>query len=74
MISNSPYWFTRTFLQDTVLIGLDLKSGIKSLEVKGIYENGTSLRDAYSGKTAKVNNGKIEIDTPFSIVLFEKVK
>lgn len=73
MISNSPYWFTRTFSQDTVLIGLDLKSGMKSIEIKGIFENGTSLRDAYSGKTAKVNNGKIEIDTPFSIILFEKI-
>lgn len=72
MISSSPYWFTRTFNNDKVLIGLDLKSGLKEISTTGIFDNGTKLRDAYSGKTIKIENGKAVIDTPFSVVLFEK--
>ncbi|WP_332024008.1 alpha-amylase family glycosyl hydrolase [Kaistella sp.] len=73
MISSSPYWFTRTFNTDKVLIGLDLNTGTKEVPVTGIFENGTKLRDAYSGKTVKVENGKAIINTEFSLVLFEKV-
>lgn len=72
MISQSPYWFTRSFKDDKVLVGLDLKSGLKEISVNEIFENGTRLRDAYSGKTTKVQNGKAIIDSEFGIVLFEK--
>lgn len=73
MVSSSPYWFTRTFNTDKVLIGLDLNTGIKEVSVTGIFENGTKLRDAYSGKTVKVENGKAIINTEFSLVLFEQI-
>ncbi len=72
MISASPYWFTRVYNDDKVLIGLDLKSGIQEISVEGIFENGTKLRDAYSGQMTKVENGKAIINTEFSVVLFEK--
>ena len=72
-ISDSPYWFTRTFNTDKVLIGLDLKSGMKEVLVEGIFENGTKLLDAYSGKMIKVENGKVSLDSEFSIVLLEKI-
>lgn len=71
MISQAPYWFTRSFKDDKVLVGLDLKSGLKEISVHEIFENGTRLRDAYSGKTTKVQNGKAIIDSEFGIVLFE---
>jgi len=73
MISALPYWFTRTYNNDKVLVGLDLKSGLKEVSVDGLFQNGTKLRDAYSGKTTKVENGKALIDTEFFIVLFEKI-
>jgi len=73
MVSNSPYWFTRTYKDDKVLVGLDLNPGVKEVSVTGIFENGTRLRDAYSGKTAKVSNGKVSIDSEFGIVLYEKL-
>ena len=72
MISSNPYWFTRTYNDDKVLIGLDLNSGTKEISVVGIFENGTKLRDAYSGQMTKVENGKATINTEFSVVLFEK--
>ena len=73
MVSNSPYWFTRTYKDDKVLVGLDLNPGVKEVSVTGIFENGTRLRDAYSGKTAKVSNGRVSIDSEFGIVLYEKL-
>ena len=73
MVSSSPYWLTRTFNTDKVLIGLDLNTGTKEVSVTGIFENGTKLRDAYSGKTVKVENGKAIINTEFSLVLFEQI-
>ncbi len=75
-ISASPYVFSRTFSKDNfidkLVIGLDLPKGHKEISVGIIFENGTKLKDAYSGKEAKVSNGKIIIDTEFDIVLLEK--
>ncbi|WP_027377507.1 alpha-amylase family glycosyl hydrolase [Kaistella palustris] len=73
MISEKPYWFTRIYKEDKVLVGLDLASGEKNVNVNGIFENGTVLRDAYSGKNTKVRNGYAEITTDFSLVLFERL-
>ena len=73
MISQSPYWFTRTYGTDKVLVGLDLSYGLKEISVANIFADGTKLRDAYSGKTTTVKNGKAAIDTGFGIVLFEKI-
>ncbi|ACU07185.1 Periplasmic alpha-amylase [Flavobacteriaceae bacterium 3519-10] len=73
VVSAAPYWFTRTYQNDVVLVGLDLNSGLKTVSVTGIFEGGTKVRDAYSGKTSKVENGRISFDTEFSIVLVEKI-
>lgn len=75
-ISASPYVFSRTFTQDTfadkVVIGLDLPKGPKEISVGTVFENGTKLKDGYSGKKVEVLNGKVIIDTEFDIVLLEK--
>lgn len=75
-ISASPYVFSRTFTQDTfadkVVIGLDLTKGPKEISVGTVFENGTKLKDGYSGKKVVVSNGKINIDSEFDIVLLEK--
>lgn len=73
MISSSPYWFTRTLNNDKVVIGLDLKPGLKEVSVQGIFENGTELRDEYSGKKVTVENGMVSIDSGLSIVLLEQI-
>ncbi|MBF8455766.1 alpha-amylase [Kaistella sp. G5-32] len=73
MVSSFPYWFTRTLNNDKVLIGLDLASGLKEVSVQGIFENGTKLHDAYSGKIVKVENGKVSINSEFYIVLLEEI-
>jgi len=77
-ISASPYVFSRTFSKgkysDQVVIGLELTKGRKVIPVANVFKNGTRLKDAYSGKTAKVSNGKVIIDSESDVVLLERTK
>jgi len=76
MISESPYVFQRTYLKedfnDSVIVGLDLNKGKKEIMVGEIFAEGSVLKDAYSGKEVAIKNGKVVIDSPFSIVLLEE--
>lgn len=75
-IQQNSYVFSRTFqknsINDIVVIGLDLPMGKKEIEVNNLFINGTKVKDAYSGKTGIVGNGKVMIDSNFDIVLLEK--
>jgi alpha-amylase len=76
-ISSTPYVFSRTFvkkkLNDAVVIGLDLTNGQKEISVGTIFKNGTKVKEAYSGKTSVVKDGKVSLNTNFSILLLEKL-
>ena len=72
MISNSPYWFSRTYKEDQVVIGLDLPKGTKEVNVSGIWQDGTRVKDAYSGATMPVINGIVSLTNDQTIVLLEK--
>ncbi len=71
-----PYVFSRTFskekINDNVVVGLNLPIGKKEISVGTIFKNGSKVKDAYSGKTGVVNNGKVILDSVFDIVLLEK--
>ncbi len=75
MISENPYVFKRTYSKgnysDQVVIGLDFNLGEKEISVGTVFKEGAILHDAYSNKTARVNNGKIKLNTPFKIILLE---
>ncbi|RPE00168.1 alpha-amlyase [Aureibaculum marinum] len=75
-ISDKPYVFSRTFsnsdFNDKVIVGLDLDKGEKEIVVSSIFEEGTILRDAYSNTIATVDNGKVNINSDFPIVLLEE--
>lgn len=77
-ISAAPYVFSRTYkkdkINDHVIVGLDLPLGEKEISVGNVFQNGTKVKDAYSGETAIVTNGKITITTNYSILLIEKMK
>lgn len=77
-IATIPYTFSRIFskddFSDKVIVGLDLPVGVKKITVGTIFENGTTLHEAYSDKEVVVQDGKIAIDTPFDIVLVELKK
>ncbi|HSD08606.1 alpha-amylase family glycosyl hydrolase [Flavobacterium sp.] len=74
-ISSTPYVCSRTFTKgkysDTVVIGLDLAKGKKEIPVGSSFKNGAKIKDAYSGKTTTVLNGKVTIESEFDIVLLE---
>ena len=74
-ISSNYYLFTRTFSSenytDKVVVGLDFPIGNKEINVANYFTEGTSVRDAYSGQLAKVENGKITINTNYTILLIE---
>ncbi|MBK8965101.1 MAG: alpha-amylase [Lewinellaceae bacterium] len=76
MLSEQPYIFKREYrsgqLVDAVVAGLDLPAGAKTIDMAGVFTDGTVLRDYYSGKKAQVRDGKATLDTPFSIVLLGK--
>ncbi|MXV37253.1 alpha-amylase [Flavobacteriaceae bacterium Ap0902] len=73
MISKSPYWFSRQYKNDLVIVGLDLETGNKQVAMKGLFKEGEKLRDAYSGVVTRVKNGKVSLSTDYSIVLLERV-
>ena len=76
-ISISPYVFSRMFTKgkytDKVVVGLDLPIGKKEISVGTIFKNGTKVKDFYSGKISAVKNGKVIVDTAFTILLIEKI-
>ena len=76
MLSKSPYYFSRTLTKDgftdKVVIGLDLKTGQKVVNVHGVFNEGDRIRDAYSGATMPVINGKVSLNSAYDIVLLEK--
>jgi alpha-amylase len=76
MISDNPYIFGRSYSKngftDDVVVGLNLPEGEKTINVGNKFRNGDVLVDHYSGEKAKVTNGQITINSPFSILLIEK--
>lgn len=76
-ISSSPYVFSRVYSNgnytDKVVVGLDLPIGVKEISVGTIFENGTKVKDSYSGISSEVIDGKIKIETEFTILLIEKL-
>lgn len=76
MLSEKPYYFSRTYqsdkIDDKVIVGLDLEKGKKEIKVNTLFENGTKLKDYYSGIMTEVKDGKIEINSEYGIVLLGK--
>lgn len=75
----SPYMFSRTFeqgdLRDKVLVVLNDK-GDNELEISAFdcFEEGTQLRDAYSGQRTVVEGGKIRLPASQRVVLLEEAE
>lgn len=76
MITGSPYVFERTYgngMDDSVVIGLELPKGKKTLQTADVFREGAKVRDAYSGMVATVKDSRVELNTEFTIVLLEKI-
>ena len=77
MISQKPYIFSRSYTNenytDKVIIGLDLGVGLKELPVASIFQDGTKLKDAFSGEETEVEDGKAFVHSEFGLVLLERI-
>lgn len=76
MMAAQPYTFKRTLnrqgLLDQVVVALDLPADRDSvITVQGAFNDGVSVRDAYSGKTATVVNGSVRFDSRLPVALIE---
>tara|TARA_R110002073_G_scaffold14554_3_gene59383 strand:- start:8099 stop:9745 length:1647 start_codon:yes stop_codon:yes gene_type:complete len=75
-ISDAPYSFSRTYTKgeysDSVVIGLDQPKGEKTIDVSSTFKDGDKVHDAYSEQTVEVKEGKVSINSDFTIVLLEK--
>jgi alpha-amylase len=76
MISNAPYVFSRIYnsgdYDNQVVVGLSLSEDDKELDVSSVFENGVRLKDAYSGQSVQVRNGKVKFKSKYDIVLLQK--
>ncbi|MCA0132567.1 alpha-amylase family glycosyl hydrolase [Winogradskyella alexanderae] len=77
MITSQPYYFFRSFqrgnYKDIVVVGIDVHTGAKSIDVSKLFKNGDTIRDAYADITTEVKDGRVIIDSPYQIVLLEKL-
>lgn len=73
MISEVPYLFSRVYekegYMDRVVAGLQLEPGKKRIDLNGLFEEGTILRDYYSGVKVPVKGGRVTVDSPYNMVL-----
>ena len=71
-----PYIFSRTLEMngrvDRVLVAMDQPKGPKTINLFGMYTEGTELMDAYSGDSGTVRNGELSLTTPFDLVLLSE--
>ncbi|SHG41413.1 alpha-amylase family glycosyl hydrolase [Massilia sp. CF038] len=73
-LQTSPYTFKRVLergeLRDRVVVALDVpKDKPAEVSVAGVFADGQTVRDYYSGKTAVVANNKVVFETGNGIVL-----
>ena len=73
-LSEAPYTFSRMepTSGDRVVVAMGAKGPV-SLTVAGVFEDGQTLRDAYTGQTAKVVAGKVALQAEL-VVLLERVQ
>ena len=72
-LQAEPYIFSRTLerngVADRVLVAMDQGEGAKTIRVFGVFPDGATLIDAYSGTVGTVANGAIALTTPSGLVL-----
>jgi len=75
--SDKPYVFSRSLTtngkSDQVIVALDVKKGLKTVPVYGVFPNGSKVKDYYSNQSITVDNNEINFSSPFNIVLLAPV-
>jgi alpha-amylase len=74
MIQHAPYVFMRTYekdgVKDKVIVALGLPTDKPSaIPVRGVFGDGQTVRDAYSGTSAVVAGGMVQFPAQNAVVL-----
>lgn len=74
MIAAQPYTFKRTYekngVRDRVVVALGLPlDRATAVSVQGVFSDGQTVRDYYSGQTVVVANGKVQFAARNAVVL-----
>ncbi len=73
ILQAQPLVFSRSLqtdrVRDRVVVAMDQPRGAKVIPVSGVFRNGTSLFDTYSGTTGRVRHDSVALDTPYDLVL-----
>jgi alpha-amylase len=74
MIASSPYTFKRSYekdgVRDRVVVALDLPMDrAVPISVAGVFGEGQTVRDWYTGKSAVVKDGKVQFDGRATVAL-----
>ncbi len=71
-IKAKNYTFSRVLNDDKIVVALDVSTGKKEISVGSIFKEGAVLQDAYSNQEVIVKNGKVSVESAFTLVLLEK--
>ena len=71
-LQASPLIFSRVLGPDRVVVALDQPTGRKTIPVFGLFADGTTLTDAYSGQQALVTGGTVTLTTPGRLALLSQ--
>jgi alpha-amylase len=77
MIAASPYTFKRTYdkngVKDRVVVALGLpQDRTVAISVAGVFGDGQTVRDGFTGRTAIVADGKVKFDTRAPVALISQ--
>jgi alpha-amylase len=77
MIASMPYTFKRTYdkngVRDRVVVALNLPLDRDlPISVAGVFNDGQTVHDAYSGKSAVVSGGKVQFDARAPVALISQ--
>jgi alpha-amylase len=75
-LADQPYTFQRTYdkngMKDKVVVALDVPKAGTPITVGTIFANGARVRDAYTGETAQVRDGKVTFQRNKDVILIEQ--
>ena len=71
---QAPYIFSRVLGADTVLVGMELGTGVKTISVFGVFPEGAELVDSYSGTRVTVSGGHVSISTQTGLALLSRTR
>lgn len=64
--------FSRIWKDDQVIIAINVMDENINIDVSSLFEDGQVLKDFYSNQEMEVKNGKVNVKTPFSVILLER--